>query len=256
MMRISKDRLRRLNKVWEQSSDGLTLLEFTKLMILEVPSVKEEKLEMINALIRLFRQVDINGDEKMEWSEFVQYMIDQVKTESIVATKDMQGNNVTIADKIRMQQAGRFHKIKRSGRPMDKGRHKHTMLDVIKCVDTKNKAKTVIMHSEENSTTVQWYGLNFKPICSMQVPVKEKTAKVLSIAHQDVSKSLYAFGPQGTDAVYGVLCSDHILYFYIRNRGRIELFFQIETGEIMQTKVWFMPKHKAWLTAGKDFKIR
>ena len=146
-MRISKDRLRRLNKVWEQSSDGLTLLEFTKLMILEVPSVKEEKLEMINALIRLFRQVDINGDEKMEWSEFVQYMIDQVKTESIVATKDMQGNNVTIADKIRMQQAGRFHKIKRSGRPMDKGRHKHTMLDVIKCVDTKNKAKTVIMHS-------------------------------------------------------------------------------------------------------------
>ena len=80
-MRISKDRLRRLNKVWEQSSDGLTLLEFTKLMILEVPSVKEEKLEMINALIRLFRQVDINGDEKMEWSEFVQYMIDQVKTE-------------------------------------------------------------------------------------------------------------------------------------------------------------------------------
>ena len=102
-MRISKDRLRRLNKVWEQSKDGLTLLEFTKLMILEVPNLKEEKLEMINALIRLFRQVDINGDEKMEWSEFVQYMIDQVKTESIVATKDMQGNKVTIADKIRMQ---------------------------------------------------------------------------------------------------------------------------------------------------------
>lgn len=71
MMRISKDRLRRLNKVWEQSEDGLTLLEFTKLLILEVPSLKEEKLEIINALIRLFRQVDINGDEMMQWSEFV-----------------------------------------------------------------------------------------------------------------------------------------------------------------------------------------
>ena len=58
---------------------------------------------MINALIRLFRQVDINGDEKMEWSEFVQYMIDQVKTESIVATNDAQGNVVSIGDKIRMQ---------------------------------------------------------------------------------------------------------------------------------------------------------
>ena len=67
---------------------------------------------------------------------------------------------------------------------------------------------------------------------------------------------MYAFGPQGTDAVYGVLCSDHTMYFYIRNRGKIELFYQFNTGEVHQTRIWFMPKHKAWLTAGKDFKIR
>ena len=61
-MRLSKDRLRRLQKVWEQNVDGLDLLEFMRLMVLEVPSIKEEKLEMIHGLIRLFRQVDINGD--------------------------------------------------------------------------------------------------------------------------------------------------------------------------------------------------
>ena len=61
-MRLSKDRLRRLNKVWEENSDGLNLAEFIKLMILEVPSVKQEKLEMINGLIRLFKQVDIDGN--------------------------------------------------------------------------------------------------------------------------------------------------------------------------------------------------
>ena len=77
-MRLSKDRLRRLNRVWEQSEDGLTLPDFMKLMILEVPSLKDEKLEMIHGLIRLFKQVDINGDGRMEWSEFVQYIIDQV----------------------------------------------------------------------------------------------------------------------------------------------------------------------------------
>lgn len=78
MMRLSKDRLRRLNKVWEQNTEGLDLLEFMKLMILEVPSVKEEKLELIHGLIKLFNQVDINGDQQMEWSEFIQYIIDQV----------------------------------------------------------------------------------------------------------------------------------------------------------------------------------
>ena len=62
-MRLSKDRLRRLNKVWEENEEGLNLAEFIKLMILEVPSVKQEKLEMINGLIRLFKQVDINGDQ-------------------------------------------------------------------------------------------------------------------------------------------------------------------------------------------------
>ena len=57
--------------------------------------------------------------------------------------------------------------------------------------------------------------------------------------------------------MYGVLCSDHVLYFYIRNRGKIELFYQFETGSnnVYHTKVWFLPKHKAWLTACKDFKI-
>ena len=85
-MRLSRDRLRRLHKVWEQSEDGLTLAAFAKLMILEVPSTKDEKLEMLHGLIRLFKQVDIDGDQKMQWSEFVQYIIDQVQTESVVAT--------------------------------------------------------------------------------------------------------------------------------------------------------------------------
>lgn len=62
MIRLSKDRLRRLQKVWEQNEDGLNLFEFMKLMVLEVPSIKAEKLEMIHGLIRLFKQVDVNGD--------------------------------------------------------------------------------------------------------------------------------------------------------------------------------------------------
>ena len=63
MIRLSKDRLRRLQKVWEQNEDGLNLFEFMKLMVLEVPSIKAEKLEMIHGLIRLFKQVDVNGDQ-------------------------------------------------------------------------------------------------------------------------------------------------------------------------------------------------
>jgi hypothetical protein len=53
-----------------------------------------------------------------------------------------------------MQQAGEFHRMKRSGVPIDKGRHKKPMADVIICLDSKHKSKTVVMHSEEESTTI------------------------------------------------------------------------------------------------------
>lgn len=124
---MSKDRLRRLQKVWEQNEDGLNLFEFMKLMVLEVPSIKAEKLEMIHGLIRLFKQVDVNGDQQMEWSEFVQYIIDQVLSESIVATLDVKGNITSIGDIIKMQEAGEFTKLKRCGFPVDKGRHRKPM---------------------------------------------------------------------------------------------------------------------------------
>ena len=82
-----------------------------------------------------------------------------------------------------MQEAGKFQRLKRSGLPIDKGRHKRPMADAIMCPDQKHKSKTVVMHSEVESTTIQWYSLDLKPICSMQVPVKSKADRVLSIAY-------------------------------------------------------------------------
>ena len=55
--------------------------------------------------------------------------------------------------------------IKRSGKPVDKGRHRKQMMDVIFCHDERNREKTLVMHSEENSTTLQWYKLDLKPVC-------------------------------------------------------------------------------------------
>ena len=83
----------------------------------------------------------------MEWSEFVQYIIDQVLSESIKSTQDVQGNVTSIGDIIRMQQAGKFNKLKRSN-VIDKGRHRKPIMDVIMCADSKHKDKTLVMHSE------------------------------------------------------------------------------------------------------------
>ena len=103
MSRLSKDRLKRLQDAWEETPDGLELPDYIKLMLTEVPANKEERMELIHGLIKLFQQVDINGDESMQWSEFVQYIIDQVTTESIMAQADALGNITPIAKIIQMQ---------------------------------------------------------------------------------------------------------------------------------------------------------
>ena len=38
----------------------------------------KDKYDFVNGLIKLFHDIDINGDEEMEWKEFTQYIIDAV----------------------------------------------------------------------------------------------------------------------------------------------------------------------------------
>ena len=47
-----------------------------------------------------------------------------------------------------------------------------------------------------------------------------------------------------------------MIHVYLKTRSRIEFFRSIEMGPILQTKIWFLPNHNMWLTAGTDFKIR
>lgn len=45
----------------------------------------EDKYELVNGLIKLFQDIDINGDGHMEWAEFTQYIID-----AVIGSKDAQ----------------------------------------------------------------------------------------------------------------------------------------------------------------------
>ena len=64
-MKLGKGRLKRLQKVWQEADNGLELTEFVRLMLREVPIKDDERLELIHGLIKLFHQVDINGDQIM-----------------------------------------------------------------------------------------------------------------------------------------------------------------------------------------------
>ena len=73
----------------------------------------EEKYDLINGLCRLFAEIDINGDNHMEWTEFTQFIIDAVmetslkRDESIILSELK--NQEDLLNKAHSQNFNRFY---------------------------------------------------------------------------------------------------------------------------------------------------
>ena len=78
MMSLDKSSLKRIQAIWQSHEDGLDLTEFLKVLYSEISCSPEERLELIYGAIKVFQDVDINGDGNMSWAEFIQYIINQV----------------------------------------------------------------------------------------------------------------------------------------------------------------------------------
>jgi len=78
MMLLDNDKLAALEDEFNEHPNGIELSNFVWLMKCAILHSEDEKYELINGLIKLFTDIDINGDHHMEWSEFTQYIIDAV----------------------------------------------------------------------------------------------------------------------------------------------------------------------------------
>ena len=81
MLQLDSVRLEALGRQWSKSGEGLSLPEFVWLMQCTIPHEPHQKSQLYDGLIRLFTDIDINGDKSLEWSEFTQYITDAVITQ-------------------------------------------------------------------------------------------------------------------------------------------------------------------------------
>ena len=82
MMLLDNERLAALEDEFNEHPEGIMINDFIKLMESAINYPSEEKVDLVYGLIKLFNDIDINGDEHMEWSEFTQYIIDSVIEDS------------------------------------------------------------------------------------------------------------------------------------------------------------------------------
>lgn len=75
-MLLDNDKLAMLEETFISKKEGLNIIEFVKLIMNSIYCRKEEEVDLVFGLVKLFKDIDINGDGTMEWEEFTQYLIE------------------------------------------------------------------------------------------------------------------------------------------------------------------------------------
>ena len=77
MSYINKDKLNLINDAFNKLGMGLTLDQFLRIMLHFADiSTEKEKIDYVEKLIDAFKQIDVNGDETLEWDEFSNFIVE------------------------------------------------------------------------------------------------------------------------------------------------------------------------------------
>ncbi len=147
--------------------------DFVKLIVQELHHKESEKLELIQGAIRLFKEVDINNDGTMEWEEFVQYIQDQVSSQSVKPSVDrLKGIKLSIGEIVTQKNDTEFRRFKKSNDHayIDQGKHLKKMTSPIACL---GKNTNCVVHSEENIPILQFYSTEMQFIRRFNLPVEK-----------------------------------------------------------------------------------
>lgn len=110
MYKIPTSSLGALRKKFEDSGIGLDLVEFLSAMVETMDlNNQRELMQIIPDLVDFFKSVDINGDGRMEWSEFVMFVI-----ESVVVTDPVINEQMFNVSHSLLQSAASRHGVKAS----------------------------------------------------------------------------------------------------------------------------------------------
>lgn len=108
MSRIDHEKLAALEGEFKEHPAGIELSNFVWLLKCSISHTSQDTYRLIDGLIKLFNDIDINGDKHIEWHEFTQYIIDAVVADVGKSTKNTENPGLEEGaggSKVLMQEA-------------------------------------------------------------------------------------------------------------------------------------------------------
>jgi len=233
MTLLDKKKLDALKKEFEAYPDGLEYQRFIRHMKKAIDSDPQDKYDLIYGLCKLFGDIDTNGDRKMQWSEFTQYVIDAVMKNPI--KKNDKGELPTqkeLLKEVHLKTFLRFNKSTCTDRLPHEGNIQKVkycpLIDQLLITETKTpsiKFVTPDMHlkAQVDINSIGDEGLYF----------------VMAAHYDDIEEIL------------GCACSNKTIQFFSGKGNEMHKMKTVNTKGV-QYGIWYLRRHKAWITVSKS----
>ncbi|OMJ82114.1 hypothetical protein SteCoe_17280 [Stentor coeruleus] len=234
MMMLDKEKLEALEEEFNDHPDGIELHNFIWLMKCAMAVAPEEKAELVLGLYYLFQEIDINGDEHMEWSEFTQYIID-----AVMGQQNKEKSEEKELSPSKIMEIAQSHKTRRYqlSKLIDRSFHG----SYLRQVNFYNNLDLVSV-VEMGGQSVKFF--NIQSEVKFQItPQYANNAFVLSSAYSEREYMLVIAG------------SDRILYTYEKENSYFRHLRDFKT-EFTHLLIWYIEEQKTWISACDDHNLR
>ena len=239
MMLLDNDRLAALEDEFNEHPRGIKLVNFVWLMESAIDYPPEEKIDLVYGLVKLFQDIDINGDLHMEWSEFTQYVIDCVLQEGTRVQENEALGETTPTEVLEQAGGGRGRRFQVSELTQADNHH-HPIRRIIPT--GKSDGFYVL---EENSVHIKEYD---RLLC----PVRKIEPARLGMYSQKSTIQSFDYDPESD--IIGFVTSDKKAYFH-DGGGKQSLLHVAEKFRRAASGIWHMPNARFWAVAWVDHSI-
>ncbi|EGR30073.1 hypothetical protein IMG5_143010 [Ichthyophthirius multifiliis] len=246
MMLLDNDKLAELEDEFNEYPGGIELTNFVWLMKCAIMHSEEEKYELINGLIKLFEDIDINGDQQMEWSEFTQYIIDAVIGEKDQNTLEARFEKERDLTEKEIIDRAYSKKTKKYQECNYKDNSNHLGL-IIKAIYSPHL--DAILTLEQNSSKIKFYTTDCK-----EVEIQQKKIQLQPNFEDQQRPFILDFTIAESLNTIVIITSNRQFFLWENNLTTkpIKNF----VVDVLQTGIWYLPIQKLWISAGADYNIR
>eukprot|EP01022_Parablepharisma_sp_SALTPOND_P001157 TRINITY_DN105701_c0_g1_i1.p2 TRINITY_DN105701_c0_g1~~TRINITY_DN105701_c0_g1_i1.p2 ORF type:complete len:538 (-),score=58.24 TRINITY_DN105701_c0_g1_i1:2394-4007(-) len=247
MAMIDEEKLHTLGKEFEAYPDGLERNQFIELMKKSMTYDPAEEPDLIHGLCKLFSEIDINGDMKMQWSEFTQYVIDAVMQNPV--KKNSKGELPNQKDMLEQAHSSQLRLPRFSeGYALDSCVHDgpimrvqyYPSLDRVLVTEGKSHLLRFLSPDMKKKEMIDLYAKDNDLYNKDEIvdEPKKDTYFVLAAAYNE------------KDQMLACTCSNKTLQIFGMYGTSFKRVKSVQTSGL-QYAIWYLEKHKAWVSASR-----